>query len=105
VHCGAGLCPARAAQVRLRWSRLVTVRGAAVSLTPDGASLALMEASAAASAFPPGNNRAVAAVLTTRRELVRQPVPEPRTQAGNVEWRRNQLCWLCEERRTCRPGS
>lgn len=49
-----------------------------------------------------------AAEIAARDQAVRdaiarqQPEPEPEP-TPEVEWRRNQKCWVCEERHTCRP--
>lgn len=46
----------------------------------------------------------VAQVLTARRGLMPLPEPDPaRPAVPEVEWRANQTCWCCEERRKCRP--
>ena len=40
--------------------------------------------------------------------VLEEPVPPPVEPAAlpvvpGVEWRANQVCWVCEERRKCRP--
>jgi hypothetical protein len=42
----------------------------------------------------------VRALLAERRDMV--PLPDPPAPAEPA-WKRNQLCWLCEQRRTCHP--
>jgi hypothetical protein len=45
-------------------------------------------------------DRAVAAVYAERRAMT--PLPEAAPAEPETGWRRNQLCWCCEERRACR---
>ena len=49
-------------------------------------------------------DRYVREVYAARRDMA--PLPEPAPAAAvepEVEWRPNQTCWCCEERRKCRP--
>jgi hypothetical protein len=39
-------------------------------------------------------------ILTQRREM--EPLPQTPPPPAAEEWKMNQLCWVCEQRRKCR---
>lgn len=79
------------------------IRPAAQSPTAEEAAAALTE-----------RDREVAAIYAERRTMtplpgpawtapVAGPAPAPAAGDGSTEYKRNQLCWCCGERRNCRP--
>lgn len=45
-------------------------------------------------------DKGTAELYRAMREIAANPIPEPRPEP-ELERKRNQTCWLCEERRTC----
>ena len=68
-----------------------------------------------ATAMLADRDKAVAAIYAERRTMTplaeaAQAQPPPATRAAAArdatpEYKRNQLCWICEDRHTCRPDT